>query len=167
MKEQSNHRHVDDVLDLLDASEIDQFVVSHLKRIEAFRDVLVAVALGDVKASPYQRKTALFLLGVLRVREAAPQLIGLLESERPALGLHAMAALRKIGPDKAIGEALVTIARDGKSTAPEVAYALRALRETSDPLVIETARQHPPAHLDDSGVWSAWQALGPDHRGRS
>jgi hypothetical protein len=164
MTERRTDQRADDVLRILDANEIDQFAIAHLERIEGHRDVLLAVASGDMEASLYQRRNAIFVLGVLRVQEAASRLARLLESDRPALGLHALAALRKIRPDKTTADTLLRIARDENSSAPEVAYALRALSESPDKSVIEAAREEPPAHIEDSGVLVAWHRLAPTRR---
>lgn len=167
MKQQKPDSRQDLILQFLDSCEIDGFVVGQLQRIRGAPDILISIVEGKIQASIYQCKNAVYVLGILRETKAISPLLSVLEAADTVLRLHAIVALGAIGPDEDSRKVLKEIAVSEDSEPAEVAYALQSLERADDPTLISYFEQHPPAHLEDSGVMESLASLQAGRIGRA
>jgi HEAT repeat protein len=136
----------------LEAIEIDAFIIAELRRIEQVESLLINLVEGKSKTNRHHVKAAIYVLGILRTRDAIPTLLQVLKQDRISLQITTLQALGNIGIDEAAKSALMNISRDRDTEPALVAYALKALFKTGDSNVAEEIEKNPPAHANDSGV---------------
>ena len=144
--------NTDLVLHHLEAIEIDAFIIAELRRIEKVESMLINIVESKSKAKSQNVKAAIYVLGILKTREAIPTLLQVLKQESTSLQIATLRSLGDIGLDEAAKSVLINLSRDKNTEPALVAYALEALIKTGDPIVAEEIEKIPPAHKNDSGV---------------
>lgn len=152
MKSQNTNSDRDQVLQSLRAAEINDFVLGRLLPIKDLDNILADIAEGTIKASTYQRRNAIHVLGRLGDAKSIPHLLRAFNKCKAHLRVHILAALGRIGPDKEAQALLKDIVRDEKAEPAEIAYALQALSKSADRAFFDDLLKNPPAHREDSGV---------------
>jgi HEAT repeat protein len=122
------------LLAILGRVEIEDFAareVAGLGKNET--DFLLEIAMGNASGvSPYQRRNAVLLIGLLKMENAVGAVAGLLEDKDAGLRLHAIRALGRIGTVDA-SQPLRGVLQSTDATLAELSYALQALRSTGRP----------------------------------
>lgn len=152
MKSRNENTDRDQVLQFLSAAEIDDFILGRLLQINGLQNLLVEIAEGSTKASTYQRRNAIHVLGRLGEAEAIPHLLTAFNKCKAQLRVHVLAALGRIGPDEKAQALMKDLVHDEKAKPAEIAYALQALTKSTDKAVFDDLMKHPPVHREDSGV---------------
>lgn len=152
MKSQNANSDRDQVLQFLGAAEINDFVLGRLFPIKGLRNILTEIVEGSIKASTYQHRNAIHVLGRLGDAKAIPHLLSSFNKCKAPLRVHILAALGRIGPDEEAGTMLKGIVKDEKAKPAEIAYALQALAKSTDRTIFDDLLKNSPAHREDSGV---------------
>ena len=148
------------ILDLLSSQEVDAAILGQLRRIDGYAERLMAIVAGGAEASVQQRKSAVFVLGALGHKEAAPCLVSEIKDAESSVRNHSILALAAIGLDDGAKTLLKSVAGDPSSGPLEVALSIAALGKAGGPGFAEYFKKNPPSHKQDSGVRQALLQLG-------
>jgi HEAT repeat protein len=119
------------LLAILGRVEIEDFAAEEVAALgKSEIDFLLEIAKGNASGvSPYQRRNAVLLIGLLKIENAVGAVTGLLEDRDAGLRLYAIRALGRIGTVDA-SHALRGVLQSTDAALAELAYALQALGST-------------------------------------
>jgi len=119
------------LLAILGRVEIEDFAADEVAALgKSEIDFLLEMAKGNAGGvSPYQRRNAVLLIGLLKPENAVGAVAGLLKNKDAGLRVYAIRALGRIGTEDA-SQALRGVLQSGDATLAELSYALQALRST-------------------------------------
>lgn len=128
-----NHNHLSAahesrLLTILNREEVEESVADQVSLLgEAASDFVLGVAQGKIKGvSPYQRRNAVFLLGLLKKENAVGGLANVLKEKDAGLRVYAVRALGRVGSLEA-RHALRQVLEARAATLAEMSYALQSL----------------------------------------
>jgi HEAT repeat protein len=119
------------LLAILGRIEIEDFAAEEVAALgKSEIDFLLEIAKGNASGvSPYQRRNAVLLIGLLKIENDVGGLADLLNDKDAGLRLYAIRALGRIGTVDA-SQPLRGVLQSGNATLAELSYALQALRST-------------------------------------
>jgi hypothetical protein len=115
------------LLAILGRVEIEDFAAREVAGLgKSETDFLLEIAMGNASGvSPYQRRNAILLIGLLKMENAVGAVAGLLEDKDAGLRLYAI----RVGTVDA-SQPLRGVLQSTDATLAELSYALQALRST-------------------------------------